>query len=125
MATTPLPAPTRGPTTHEGVSRTPSLSLSLSCLDKIRLPRPNLCGSDHENNRSVNFVLRRITRWILRLEEYLPLQCKHIMYLQISSWLDYIDKRHKNAAIFWLCLVRLHIVADTTDEEYMLNQFKK
>jgi hypothetical protein len=28
MATTPPPAPTRGPATHEGVSRTPSLSLS-------------------------------------------------------------------------------------------------
>jgi hypothetical protein len=27
---------------------------SLSCLDKIRLPRPNLCGSDHENNTSIN-----------------------------------------------------------------------
>jgi hypothetical protein len=48
MATTPPPAPTQGPATHEGVSRTPSLSLL--CLDKIRLPRPNLCGSDHENN---------------------------------------------------------------------------
>jgi hypothetical protein len=36
MATTPPPAPTRGPATHEGVSRTPSLSLS--CLDKIRQP---------------------------------------------------------------------------------------
>jgi hypothetical protein len=30
MATTPPPAPTRGPTSHEGVSNTPSLSLSLS-----------------------------------------------------------------------------------------------
>jgi hypothetical protein len=29
MATTPPPAPMRGPVTHEGVSRTPSLSLSL------------------------------------------------------------------------------------------------
>jgi hypothetical protein len=48
MATTPPPAPTRGPVTHEGVSRTPSLSLS--CLDKIRLPQPNLCGSDCEYN---------------------------------------------------------------------------
>jgi hypothetical protein len=51
MATTPSPAPTRGPVTHEGVSRTPSLSLS--CLDKIRLPRRNLCGSDREYNNGI------------------------------------------------------------------------
>jgi hypothetical protein len=49
MATTPPPAPTRGPATHEGVSRTPSLS---HALDKIRQPRPNLCGSDREYNNS-------------------------------------------------------------------------
>jgi hypothetical protein len=41
MVTTPPPAPTRGPTTHEGVSHTPSLS----CLDKIRQPRLNLYDS--------------------------------------------------------------------------------
>jgi hypothetical protein len=51
MATMPPPAPMRGPTTHECVSRTPSLSLS--CLDKIRLPRPNLCGSDREHNNGI------------------------------------------------------------------------
>jgi hypothetical protein len=27
----------------------PTPLLSLSCLDKIRQPRPNLCGSDHEH----------------------------------------------------------------------------
>jgi hypothetical protein len=48
MATTPPPAPTRGPATHEGVSDTPSLSLLV--VDKIRLPRPNLYGSDREYN---------------------------------------------------------------------------
>jgi hypothetical protein len=52
MATTPPPAPTRGPATHEGVSRTPSLS----CLDKIRLPRPNLYSSDPECNGVTTLV---------------------------------------------------------------------
>jgi hypothetical protein len=31
----------------------PVLLLSLSCLDKIRLPRPNLCGSDPEYNNGI------------------------------------------------------------------------
>jgi hypothetical protein len=31
----------------------PAPLLSLSCLDKIRLSRPNLCGSDPESNRAM------------------------------------------------------------------------
>jgi hypothetical protein len=41
-----VPRPTK-------VCPAPLLSLSLLCLDKIRLPRPNLCGSDHEYNNDI------------------------------------------------------------------------
>jgi hypothetical protein len=50
MATTPPPAPTRGPATTKVC---PAPLLSLSCLDKIRLPRPNLCGSDRGYNNGI------------------------------------------------------------------------
>jgi hypothetical protein len=38
MATTPPPAPTRGPPTHEDVSRTPSLSISLMPRQDLATP---------------------------------------------------------------------------------------